>query len=161
MNIIYKMLIANSQAYGLNAENGKITLSADNNISISAFIKDDSDLSGYENYEKYNNALQESDIYAVSNTNGTIDLSTGNENKTGGIISLSAIANKGNAYGLDSYRGNKNILTGNAIDIKAKSVNGDAFGVKILGGGVNNEFNSSYNRIQGESEQVMHMAYKF
>ncbi len=143
---------ANSQAYGLNAENGKITLSADNNISISAFIKDDSDLSGYENYEKYNNALQESDIYAVSNTNGTIDLSTGNENKTGGIISLSAIANKGNAYGLDSYRGNKNILTGNAIDIKAKSVNGDAFGVKILGGGVNNEFNSSYNRIQGESE---------
>lgn len=143
---------ANSQAYGLNAENGKITLSADNNISISAFIKDDSDLSGYENYEKYNNALQESDIYAVSNTNGTIDLSTGNENKTGGIISLSAIANKGNAYGLDSYRGKKNILNGSAIDIKAKSVSGDAFGVKISDGGVNNEFNSSYNRIQGESE---------
>lgn len=143
---------ANSQAYGLNAENGKITLSADNNISISAFIKDDSDLSWYDDYENYNNALQESDIYAVSNTNGTIDLSTGNENETGGIISLSATANKGNAYGLDSYRGKKNILNGSAIDIKAKSVSGDAFGVKISDGGVNNEFNSSYNRIQGESE---------
>ena len=101
---------ANSQAYGLNAENGKITLSADNNISISAFIKDDSDLSWYDDYENYNNALQESDIYAVSNTNGTIDLSTGNENETGGIISLSATANKGNAYGLDSYRGKKIFL---------------------------------------------------
>lgn len=143
---------ANSQAYGLNAENGKITLSADNNISISAFIKDDSDLSWYDDYENYNNALQESDIYAVSNTNGTIDLSTGNENETGGIISLSATANKGNAYGLDSYRAKKNILNGSAIDIKAKSVSGDAFGVKISDGGVNNEFNSSYNRIQGESE---------
>ena len=134
---------ANSQAYGLNAENGKITLSADNNISISAFIKDDSDLSGYENYEKYNDALQESDIYAVSNINGTIDLSTGNESKNGGIIRLSATANKGNAYGLYTKNGVKNSINNAAkFIITAKSTDGKAFGIYA-----DNDKNNEYNNL--------------
>lgn len=143
---------ANSQAYGLNAENGKITLSADNNISISAFIKDDSDLSGYENYEKYNNALQESDIYAVSNINGTIDLSTGNESKNGGIIRLSATANKGNAYGLYTKNGVKNSINNAAkFIITAKSTDGKAFGI-YADNDKNNEYNNLTNYIHAESD---------
>ena len=143
---------ANSQAYGLNAENGKITLSADNNVSISAFIKDDSDLSWYDDYENYNNALQESDIYAVSNTNGTIDLSTGNENETGGIISLSATANKGNAYGLYTKNGVKNSINNAAkFIITAKSTDGKAFGI-YADNDKNNEYNNLTNYIHAESD---------
>ena len=143
---------ANSQAYGLNAENGKITLSADNNVSISAFIKDDSDLSWYDDYENYNNALQESDIYAVSNTNGTIDLSTGNENETGGIISLSATANKGNAYGLYTKNGVKNSINNAAkFIITAKSTDGKAYGI-YADNDKNNEYNNLTNYIHAESD---------
>lgn len=156
----------NSKVYGAFAEFGAINFSAeDGNIIVKSYI-DESVGNGINGYNDYLDDLRGTNktpenpdndggfIYAIANSNGDVTLTASDNDKdgVGGTIQLDASAYDGNAYGLDSYRGNKNILTGSAIDIKAKSVNGDAFGVKILGGGVNNEFKSSYNRIQGKSE---------
>ena len=141
---------ANSKAYGLNAESGVIDLDA-NNITVNAFIKDDSDLSAYENYGVYNNALQESDIYAASNTNGTINLSTGTTDNVKGVISLSATANKGNAYGLYTQNGKQNSVSGaNKFVVNAESVAGNAYGI-YADNDKNNEYNNAVNYISGNS----------
>ena len=141
-----------SSVYGINSEQGNTILNAANNIEISASIDTADNMKNYSDYQSNYDELLKGNIYAVSNTNGTIDLSTGNENETGGIISLSATANKGNAYGLYTKNGVKNSINNAAkFIITAKSTDGKAFGI-YADNDKNNEYNNLTNYIHAESD---------
>ena len=141
-----------SSVYGINSEQGNTILNAANNIEISASIDIADNMKNYSDYQSNYDELLKGNIYAVSNTNGTIDLSTGNENETGGIISLSATANKGNAYGLYTKNGVKNSINNAAkFIITAKSTDGQAFGI-YADNDKNNEYNNLTNYIHAESD---------
>lgn len=141
-----------SSVYGINSEQGNTILNAANNIEISAGIDIADNMKNYSDYQSNYDELLKGNIYAVSNTNGTIDLSTGNENETGGIISLSATANKGNAYGLYTKNGVKNSINNAAkFIITAKSTDGKAFGI-YADNDKNNEYNNLTNYIHAESD---------
>lgn len=141
-----------SSVYGINSEQGNTILNAANNIEISASIDIADNMKNYSDYQSNYDELLKGNIYAVSNTNGTIDLSTGNENETGGIISLSATANKGNAYGLYTKNGVKNSINNAAkFIITAKSTDGKAFGI-YADNDKNNEYNNLTNYIHAESD---------
>lgn len=132
-----------ANVYGISTENnGNANLSAGTDIIINA---------GYDKTaaEKYS-GLKQGNIYGISNTGGTVDLTAGN------TISITANSANGNAYGIytdsnedTNLKGNVNITavadgTGTAIGIKAEngskvdiigdtSVSGDSGAIVIIG----------------------------
>lgn len=152
-NDVADVAYQNGAVYGIASENGTTNLNSNyGNIIITSEIADTSEFSGMNGYQEQFDKLQNVDIYAASNTNGTIYLSTGTENATGGVISLSATANKGNAYGLYTQNGKQNNVSGASMFVvNAKSVDGNAYGI-YADNDKNNKYNNETNYISGESE---------
>lgn len=139
LHAVYGLNVSNNPKKG-ESNGGSISLQSDGSIYVTA--------------ESKSQELNNSYIYAIGNDNGNIELIADGTGDKSGAITLSSTANNNNtAIGLDSWQGKQNKLkAADGILISAKAAAGDAFGVKVSGGGTNNEFNSSYNVIQGESE---------
>ena len=86
----------NAKVHGSQAlNNGTVNLRAENgSIEVNAYY--DTTNANVNETQK----LQQGDIYAIGNSDGTVKLYAGN------AISLTAIAHSGNAYGFDSFEGN-------------------------------------------------------
>ncbi len=130
--------------YGLNASNDRNAASYDpndesngseinittDNGSISVTAKTEStDLTG-------------SHVYAAANDNGNIILNAANE------ICLEAYANNtNNAYGLDTWGGKENKVESEQINVYAEAVDGDAYGIKVDNGSIENRFEAGQSNI--------------
>lgn len=123
---------ANSKAYGIaTVDGGNVSINADKgNITIDSYIENVSDLAGYKNFDKYNEQLQKSDIYGISNTKGIVDLSANN-----GVISIDAHSNNGTANAIFTSSNEKTILSSkyNMIFATADG-DGKAYGIYATNG---------------------------
>lgn len=123
---------ANSKAYGIaTVDGGNVSVNAVNgNITIDSYIENVSDLAGYKNFDKYNEQLQKSDIYGISNTKGIVDLSANN-----GVISIDAHSNNGTANAIFTSSNEKTILSSkyNMIFATADG-DGKAYGIYATNG---------------------------
>lgn len=132
----------NSIVHGINVENSSVNLNAaKGNISITAYYNTEA--------AQENSKLLEGNIYAIGNSNGTVNLNAGK------AITLSATAHNGDAYGFDSYEGTSNVTAGSSITIDAESVNGKAYALKFLkeenSAAEENRFESNYNHFIANS----------
>ena len=86
--------------------------------------------------------LKNSHIYAAANDNGNIILNAANE------ICLEAYANNtNNAYGLDTWGGKENKVESEQINVYAEAVDGDAYGIKVDNGSIENRFEAGKSNI--------------
>lgn len=128
----------NAKVHGIQAQNnGTVNLRAENgSIEVNAYY--DTTNANVNETQK----LQQGDIYAIGNSDGTVKLYAGN------AISLTAIAHSGNAYGFDSFEGNALITAGSSITINAESVDKNAYALKLEkrnSSAEENKFESNYN----------------
>lgn len=138
----------NSQVYGIYSDNNsgvKLTSQA-GSINIEAYYDKEAADS--------NNKLKLGDIYGISNTSGTVDLTAGNN------ISITANSANGNAYGIYTNSNKDTKLNGNVNITAVADETGNAYGIYAENGTkVNIGKDDGINVIKAQAKKDYYSAY--
>lgn len=144
------VLYEKSNVYGMHTENnGLVKLDAGKNIIINSYYDT-------ENVDKENivEKLKQGDIYGISNTGGTVDLTAGN------TISITANSANGNAYGIYTNSNKDTNLNGNVNITAIADETGKAYGIYAENGTkVNIGKDDGINVIKAQAKEDYYSAY--